>query len=92
MICLQCFLLGYSSQFKKYDKGEIDSLGSPYDYNSVMHYGRKAFSKNGRDTIEVVNATFQVNLGQRSGLSDTDIKQVALLYKCKEGNKCYDIE
>ncbi|XP_065051141.1 uncharacterized protein LOC135680862 isoform X2 [Rhopilema esculentum] len=75
---------GYSSQFKKYDKGEIDSLGSPYDYNSVMHYGPRAFSKNGRDTIELVNATFPVKLGQRSGLSDTDIKQIALLYKCKE--------
>ena len=37
--------------FNKYDRSKIDSLGTPYDYNSVMHYDSKAFSKNGRPTI-----------------------------------------
>ncbi len=37
--------------FKKYGKTQIDSLGVPYDYDSIMHYGRRAFSNNGRDTI-----------------------------------------
>ena len=42
---------GAERQFKKYSHGQIDSLGVIYDYGSVMHYPRWAFSKNGRDTI-----------------------------------------
>lgn len=37
--------------FNKYNKETIDSLGTKYDYDSVMHYGKTAFSKNGKPTI-----------------------------------------
>ena len=38
------------TQFKKYDRGEIDSLNSPYDYLSIMHYGDRSFSKDPAST------------------------------------------
>ena len=38
--------------FNKYDASTITSFGVPYDYDSVMHYGPYAFSKNGLKTIE----------------------------------------
>lgn len=37
--------------FAKYGPSRIDSLGVPYDYKSLMHFGESAFSKNGQPTI-----------------------------------------
>lgn len=37
--------------FNKYGRDTIDSLGTPYDYASVMHYDSYAFSANRRPTI-----------------------------------------
>lgn len=52
---------GRTHNFKKYDKSVITDYGIPYDYESVMHYSSKAFSKNGRTTIEpIVRAIFQL--------------------------------
>ncbi|KXJ13565.1 Blastula protease 10 [Exaiptasia diaphana] len=65
--------------FHKYSRSTIDSLGVPYDYGSIMHYGSRAFSKNGRPTI--ISKNSGVTLGQRKGLSAMDIKMMKLLYK-----------
>lgn len=51
----------------------------PYDYGSIMHYGRMAFSKNGLPTIEPKQSG--VTIGQRSGLSQGDINTVHHIYK-----------
>ncbi|CAH3146706.1 unnamed protein product [Porites evermanni] len=74
---------GLAFAFNKYPRSTIDSLGTPYDYGSVMHYEDFAFSKNRRPTI--VAKRQGVTLGNRKGPSTIDVKQMNLLYKCSGG-------
>jgi astacin len=53
-----------------------DDVGE-YDYGSLMHYGRTAFTKNGLDTI---TPPAGVTIGQRNGLSTGDIQAVMYMY------------
>jgi len=72
------------STFDKYDRTVVDSLGEAYDYNSIMHYWRNAFTRNGRPTI-IRKGQPKYILGvtdMDGGLSDSDAKQLNLLYKC----------
>lgn len=54
-----------------------DDIG-PYDYSSIMHYPRWAFSKNGKDTITPIG---DQEIGQRSVLSEGDIAAVMEIYE-----------
>ena len=47
-----------------------DDVG-PYDYGSIMHYPRDAFSSDGSDTITPIDPSAAI--GQRTGLSPGDI-------------------
>lgn len=49
-----------------------------YDYGSIMHYGRTAFSRNGQPTIVPLRSG--VTIGQRNGLSAGDIVAVRAMY------------
>jgi hypothetical protein len=55
-----------------------DDVGN-YDYASIMHYPRNAFSKNGRDTIVPLSPP-DARIGQREGLSAGDVQAIATLY------------
>jgi Astacin (Peptidase family M12A) len=67
---------GMESQFTQHIT-DGDDIGA-YDYGSIMHYPRKAFSKNNQETITPVDANAQI--GQRNGLSQGDIAAVRSLY------------
>jgi Astacin (Peptidase family M12A). len=41
----------YWNDFGKASPKDVSDYGVPYDFQSVMHYPAKAFSKNGKDTI-----------------------------------------
>jgi hypothetical protein len=56
-----------------------DDVGA-YDYGSIMHYPRDAFSRNGQDTIVPTRAGVQI--GQRNGLSAGDIAAANSIYRC----------
>lgn len=43
---------GREHNFNKYNETVVSSYNETYDYNSVMHYSSKAFSRNGSNTIE----------------------------------------
>jgi Astacin (Peptidase family M12A) len=49
-----------------------------YDFDSIMHYPRWAFSKNGEDTIVPKQ---DVEIGQRQTLSQGDIEAVTYMYQ-----------
>ncbi len=66
---------GHEQWFKKRE-GATD-IGA-YDYSSIMHYSRGAFSKSGKDTI--IPKDPNANIGQREGLSMLDKAGIAQLY------------
>ena len=67
--------------FNKYSHHDIDLLKIPYDFDSIMHYGRKSFSKNGKDTIRAILEPNRP-LGQREGFTDLDVHEINALYDC----------
>ena len=81
-----------SSQFMKRKYSDVDYQGSGYDYGSIMHYPKRAFSKNitKHDTITANNPAEysrqgSPTLGNRVALSAQDIFQVKRLYSCPGG-------
>lgn len=66
--------------FEKYNDWFVDTLNTPYDYASAIHYGRDSFSKNGEPTIEPLQP--KVTISQRQNLNLIDILEVRLLYNC----------
>ena len=67
---------GMASQFQQHIT-DGDDLGA-YDYGSIMHYPRTAFSANGQETITPTDPNAQI--GQRTGLSPGDIAAVQAMY------------
>nr|XP_012548109.1 uncharacterized protein LOC101746911 [Bombyx mori] len=80
---------GYKKYFdisERKFQSTVESL--PYDHASVLHYPSRAFSRNGQVTIIAKSG---IQIGQRTGLSETDIEKVSLVYskECIKRNKDY---
>jgi Astacin (Peptidase family M12A) len=71
------------SEFNRVNPNIFMSLGTPYDYHSIMHYGNTAFTKNGAFTIIPKNSNYLHVIGQRGGLSEGDVNRINYRYKCK---------
>ncbi|XP_078600494.1 blastula protease 10-like [Branchiostoma floridae x Branchiostoma japonicum] len=72
---------GKEHNFIKYSQTEVDTLGAPYDYGSLMHYSATSFSKNSLPTVVNRIPTDEV-MGQRGGFSTTDVQKINQLYSC----------
>ncbi|NP_001121238.1 uncharacterized protein LOC100158314 [Xenopus laevis] len=59
-----------------------DNLGLPYDYKSVMHYGRNAFSISPQLPTLITKPDPNIPIGQRDGLTNLDIAKINKFYKC----------
>ncbi|KAM6178275.1 astacin-like metalloendopeptidase [Rhynchocyon petersi] len=72
-------LPGYEMNFLK---ARSSNMLVPYDYSSVMHYGRLAFSRRGIPTILPLWDP-SIHIGQRWNLSALDITRVLRFYNCR---------
>lgn len=78
-------MTGQEYNFNKLTEDDVNSLGQAYDYDSIMHYAKNTFSKGTYlETILPVDITGRKRpeIGQRIRLSEGDVAQANLLYKC----------
>uniref|UniRef100_A0A8C1XQK8 Metalloendopeptidase n=1 Tax=Cyprinus carpio TaxID=7962 RepID=A0A8C1XQK8_CYPCA len=73
---------GHEHNFNLHNETESSSLGVPYDYGSVMHYSKKAFSIGSKPTIVTKIPEFLDVIGQRMEFSDSDLLKLNRLYNC----------
>ena len=82
------FMLGKSEQFLKYEHGIVDTQKIPYDYMSIMHYGKDYFAKLDASkrhyltTIETKDTKYQNSIGQRKYLTPSDVLAINTAYGC----------
>nr|BAG12770.1 hatching enzyme [Scleropages formosus]BAI68350.1 hatching enzyme [Scleropages formosus] len=70
------------SQYYNFEKQNTNNQNTPYDYGSVMHYGRTAFTiQYGMETITPIPDP-TVPIGQMNGLSQMDVLRINKLYGC----------
>ncbi|XP_055754932.1 high choriolytic enzyme 1-like [Salvelinus fontinalis] len=77
-ILIQNVIPGMEFNFRKIN---TINLGTPYDYNSVMHYSRFAFSRNRQPTILPIPDNNAV-IGRATQMSPVDILRINRLYNC----------
>nr|XP_042911951.1 astacin-like metalloprotease toxin 4 [Parasteatoda tepidariorum] len=69
------------SNFRKLSpQGNI--LYNEFDYDSIMIYDNKSFSKNGKDTMVARNGQKLFHAYKKPGMTKNDIERVNKMYKC----------
>ncbi|CAO1442387.1 unnamed protein product [Diamesa tonsa] len=71
---------GMEHNFNIYGAAMINNFGVEYDYGSMMHYGKTAFSVDGSDTIVPLKPLNGQVMGQRLRMSENDIERINMMY------------
>ncbi|KAM9825116.1 low choriolytic enzyme-like isoform X2 [Syngnathus typhle] len=66
---------------RNFQIANTNNLGTPYDFDSVMHYSPFAFSSNGDPTIVAIDSSI-TNFGTATEMSARDYDLVNRLYEC----------
>jgi len=82
IINLQNVVQGMGFNFDLKTQSEASTYGVPYNYESVMHYSKTAFTKNGEITMETIDPDMQDRIGQAETGVDTDYEKVRRIYQC----------
>nr|XP_006626070.1 PREDICTED: meprin A subunit alpha [Lepisosteus oculatus] len=76
-------LPGMEHNFVKYDDSFITDLNTPYDYESIMHYGAYSFNKNpGVPSITAKIPELTSVIGQYLDFSKLDLLRLNRMYNC----------
>ncbi|XP_070588514.1 meprin A subunit alpha-like isoform X2 [Erythrolamprus reginae] len=74
---------GKAYNFDKYDDSFISDLNTPYDYESVLHYGPYSFNKNSNvPSITTKIPEFNNVIGQSQDMSKIDLERLNRMYHC----------
>ncbi len=73
---------GLVSNFEKYNYSESLTLGTLYDYESVMHYDRYSFAINSSVPTILPTQNTSASIGGRSAMSLIDIFEIQKWYGC----------
>lgn len=73
-----------TTDFAKLTSAQMTTLGTPYDYSSIMHYSAYIFALDpSKPTVTPKpNLAHGQQLGQRLRLSTLDVKRIQTLYHC----------
>ncbi|XP_069105764.1 zinc metalloproteinase nas-4-like [Argopecten irradians] len=69
--------------FQQFTHQVTDNRGTDYDYQSLMHYGPKAFSTNGNPTLQTVDPSYQDRIGAYTEISQLDAEAINNMYNCR---------
>lgn len=72
----------FQNQFSKLSDDEVNSLDSPYDFDSIMHYSSDVYAISiQNETMQPLNSSLSLK-DLKTTLSVTDVAQTNKLYKC----------
>ncbi|XP_052410117.1 meprin A subunit beta-like [Carassius gibelio] len=73
---------GYESKLNKHSEKVSSTQETPYDYYSVMHFDKNAFSNGNGPTIITKSPELKDEIGQLMEMSEYDTIELNQLYKC----------